>query len=209
MRERARRFPRRVQVRFWPEDEPARSYAGYSRNISATGMFLATIHPMKPGTLLVIEMQGESSTFNVKAKVMHSAKVSPLLQSVRPSGMGVRFIDRSRGLEDLLPADEVQILDDHDRKIFPIYFSTPQEFVEAYDRDIRNGGLFVPTSRPAQMDQEVAIELNLPRTEDAVMTLIARVVHVVGSGPEAGMGVAFLSQGDAMTRLSTFVDEMR
>jgi Tfp pilus assembly protein PilZ len=209
MRARARRFPRRVQVRFWPEDEPERSYAGYSRNISATGMFLATIHPMKPGTRLVIEMRTEKSTFTIHARVMHSAKVSPLLQSVRPSGMGVRFVDRSPGLEELLPADEVQVFDEDHREVFPIYFSTPQEFVEAYDRDIRNGGLFVPTTRPAQMDQEVAIELNLPRTEDAVMTLVARVVHVARSGPEAGMGVAFVGQGEAMTRLSTIVDSMR
>jgi len=197
-----------VQVRFWPEAQPDRSYAGYSRNISATGMFVATIHPMKPGTRLVIEMQGDGGAFTITGNVMHSAKVSPLLQSVRPSGMGVRFADRSHGLEQL-PADEVEAVDENDRKIYPIYFSTPQELVEAYDRDIRNGGLFVPTSRPAQMEQEISIELNLPRTEESVMTLVARVVHVVGSGPEAGMGVAFLSQGELMTRLSTIVDSMR
>jgi len=182
MRDRARRYARRVQARFWPELEPDRSYAGYSRNISATGMFIATIHPMKPGTQLIVEMQGEDSPFTVEALVMHSAKVSPLLQSVRPSGMGVRFKRRNAELEKLLPVDE---------------------------RYIKNGGLFVPNVRPAAMDQEVTVELNLPRERDAVLTFVAKVVHRIASGPETGMGVAFTDLQDVVSRLGTIVDEMR
>ena len=59
MRESARRHPRRVQVRFWPAGEPESSYVGYSHNLSATGMFVATVHPTKPGRVLVLEFKGE------------------------------------------------------------------------------------------------------------------------------------------------------
>jgi len=209
MRDRARRYARRVQARFWPELEPDRSYAGYSRNISATGMFIATIHPMKPGTQLIVEMQGEDSPFTVEALVMHSAKVSPLLQSVRPSGMGVRFKRRNAELEKLLPVDEILPVDNEDRLVFPLYFATTDELLEVFERDIKNGGLFVPNVRPAAMDQEVTVELNLPRERDAVLTFVAKVVHRIASGPETGMGVAFTDLQDVVSRLGTIVDEMR
>lgn len=209
MRERARRFARRVQVRFWPTLEPDRSYAGYSRNISATGMFIATIYPMKPGTRLMLELQGEDAPFTVEARVMHSAKVSPLLQSVRPSGMGVRFRGRSAGLERLLPLDEPMHVDEEDRRVYPLYFTTLDELVEVFERDIKNGGLFVPTVRPAAMDQEVTVELNFPRESNAAMPLVARVVHRIASGPNTGMGIAFADPQDVVSRLATIVEEMR
>ena len=199
MKDRARRFPRRVQVRFWAEANPGSSYAGYSRNISATGMFIATIHPHKPGTRMVIEFQEKGKSFEVYATVAHSAKVSPLLQSVRPSGMGVRFSSRCLGLERLLPEGETQTVDDEDRIVYPIYFSDVDELLEVYDRDIRNGGLFVPTSRPAAMDQEVSVELNLPRARQSVVTLIAKVVHRTEEGSSPGMGIAF-SDPDLVVR---------
>lgn len=209
MRDRARRYARRVQVRFWPALEPDRSYAGYSRNISATGMFIATIHPMKPGTRLLIEMQGDDVPFEIEAIVMHSAKVSALLQSVRPSGMGVRFRGRSAGLEKLLPDDEPMQLDDDDRMVYPLYFTTVEELLEVFERDIKNGGLFVPTVRPAAMDQEVTVELNFPREANAVLAFVAKVVHRIASGPETGMGIAFSDPQDVVRRLGAIVEEMR
>lgn len=209
MKDRARRFPRRVQVRFWAESNPETSYAGYSRNISATGMFIATIHPHRPGSRMVIEFREEGETFAVPAVVAHSAKVSPLLQSVRPSGMGVRFSERSRALEQLLPVGEANVVDDDKRTIFPIYFSDVDELLEVYQRDIRNGGLFVPTSRPAEMDAEVSVELNLPQASKSVVTVIAKVVHRTEEGPNPGMGVAFSSPESVVSGLFELVQEVR
>lgn len=209
MKDRARRFPRRVQVRFWAQNNPETSYAGYSRNISATGMFIATIHPHKPGSRMVIEFQEDGATFEVRASVAHSAKVSPLLQSVRPSGMGVRFSSRSLELEQLLPAGEVQVLDDEARTVFPIYFSDVDELLEVYERDIRNGGLFVPTTRPAEMDSEVSIELNLPQARKSVMTVVAKVVHRTDEAPNPGMGVAFSDPDGVVGSLFKLMQEVR
>jgi Tfp pilus assembly protein PilZ len=209
MKERARRFPRRVQVRFWGASTPDNSYAGYSRNISATGMFIATIHPHKPGTRMLIEFQEDGKTFEVGAIVAHSAKVSPLLQAVRPSGMGVRFSSRSLELERLLPEGEIQVVDDEDRIVYPIYFSDVDELLEVYDRDIRNGGLFVPTSRPAPMDQEVSVELNLPRTRKSVVTVVAKVVQRTEDGPNPGMGIAFSNPDEVVGTLFDLIQDVR
>jgi Tfp pilus assembly protein PilZ len=172
-------------------------------------MFIATIHPHRPGTRMVIEFQEEGVTFQVRAIVAHSAKVSPLLQSVRPSGMGVRFSSRSLALEQLLPGGEIQVLDDEARTVFPIYFSDINELLEVYERDIRNGGLFVPTSRPAEKGSEVSVELNLPQARQSVMTVAAKVVHRTEEAPNPGMGVAFLDSDGVASSLYELMQELR
>lgn len=209
MKERATRHPRRVQVRFWQEDDPSNSYVGYTRNISATGIFIATVHPVKPGEVLGIEFHGDDYDFRVRGQVVHSAKVSALLQSVRPSGMGVKFLDRSIELEKLLPADQAGAQGEQDQRVFPMYFPSAEELIEVYERDVKNGGLFVPTSRPAGMEEDVTIELHLPRPEDPVLTFDAKVVHLVGSGPSTGMGIAFLDQDEVISRLSPVIASLR
>ncbi|MDX1642819.1 MAG: PilZ domain-containing protein [Thermoanaerobaculia bacterium] len=201
MKDRATRFARRIQIRFWPEDEPDKSYAGYSRNISVTGMFVSTAHPVKPGKILQVEFQGVDAPFRVRGQVMHSAKVSPMLQSVRPSGMGVRFLDRSAELEVLLPSEESDPGGRRRERVFPVYFKNNEEVREVFERDIKNGGLFVPTARPAQLHEEVTIALHLPPPEDRVVTVDAEVVHRVGSGPRTGMGIAFEDQGEVLEAL--------
>jgi Tfp pilus assembly protein PilZ len=158
---------------------------------------------------MVIEFQEDGVTFEVRATVAHSAKVSPLLQSVRPSGMGVRFSSRSHDLEQLLPAGEVQVLDEEARTVFPIYFSDVDELLEVYERDMRNGGLFVPTSRPAEMDSEVSVELNLPQARKSVMTVVAKVVHRTDEPPNPGMGVAFSDPDGVVGGLFELMKEVR
>ena len=198
-----------MQVRFWAEGDEASSYVGYSRNISATGMFIATVHPVKPGRVLGIEFQGEEVQFKVRGQVVHSAKVSPLLQSVRPSGMGVKFLDRSLELESLLPADSVRMHGEQERSVYPMYFPSSEELVTIFDRDIHNGGLFVPTTRPAEMEEEVTIELHLPRPEDPVLTFMARVVHRVPEGDGVGMGISFHDRDAVVEKLAPLVEAFR
>ncbi len=209
MRQRAIRHPRRVQVRFWPEQHTEQAHAGYSRNVSATGMFIATVHPLKPGTPLTIEFTDERTAVTVGAKVVNYAKVSPLLQSVRPSGMGVRFLDRAPGLERLLPEEERELLNEFYSTVLPIYFGSPEELLETFDRDISNGGLFVPTEREMELEQEVSIELHLPDSEEPVLTFAAAVVHRVDSGAATGVGVAFRNPTEVVDRLGPLVDSFR
>ena len=158
---------------------------------------------------MVVEFLGGSKPFEVRATVAHSAKVSPLLQSVRPSGMGIRFVSRSLELEQLMPGGNLQPVDEENRRVFPMYFGTPQELLDAYDRDIRNGGLFIPTIRPAAIDQEVSIELNLPSQVQSVLTFVAKVVHRVDAGTGVGMGIAFSNPEEVVNRLRGVIDTLR
>jgi Tfp pilus assembly protein PilZ len=83
------------------------------------------------------------------------------------------------------------------------------ELLEVYERDMRNGGLFVPTSRPAEMDSEVSVELNLPQARKSVMTVVAKVVHRTDEPPNPGMGVAFSDPDGVVGGLFELMKEVR
>ncbi len=100
----SRRLGRRFQVRFRPIGR-TESHIGYTANISQTGMFVATIRPLQPGTELDVEVSDKRRMLRLDAVVVHARKVPPAWQSVMPSGMGVRFLeaaDRAEGLKRLV-----------------------------------------------------------------------------------------------------------
>jgi Tfp pilus assembly protein PilZ len=96
----SRRLGRRFQVRFRPLDG-GDAHVGYTTNISQTGMFVATIRPLKPGTEIDIEVSDKQSSLRLDAVVVHARKVPASWQRIRPSGMGVRFLDMQAHAEGL------------------------------------------------------------------------------------------------------------
>ena len=96
----SRRLGRRLQVRFRPVGASA-SHVGYTTDISETGMFVATIRPLKPGTELDLEISDKKHTVRLGAVVVHARKVPPAWQRIRPSGMGVRFLEPGERVEEL------------------------------------------------------------------------------------------------------------
>jgi hypothetical protein len=101
-RRRAVRRPRRVQVRFWKQGEST-PFAGYTTNISMTGMFIATNSPMPSGSRIRIEILGEHG-FMLEAVVAHARKIRGDLARVSQSGMGVRFLSVEELVRELIPA---------------------------------------------------------------------------------------------------------
>ncbi len=100
----SRRLGRRFQVRFRPLGGD-KAHVGYTTNISETGMFVATIRPLKPGTELDVELSDKQRSLRLDAVVVHARKVPPTWQRIRPSGMGLRFLDmraHSEGLRQLV-----------------------------------------------------------------------------------------------------------
>lgn len=96
-----RRFPRRLSVRFRSVNE--REFkVGYTTNISQTGMFVATIRPLPPGTHVDLEIGANDQAVRLNAEVVHARKVAPVWQKIRPSGMGVRFLEPQRSSDELL-----------------------------------------------------------------------------------------------------------
>lgn len=89
-RRQAKRRARRVQVQFWDRPDGERR-SGYTINISPTGLFLGTNRPLPPGRKVRLAIALDDHELEVDGTVVHAARVSPLLQKLRPSGMGIRF----------------------------------------------------------------------------------------------------------------------
>ena len=101
-RRRAVRRPRRVQVNFWRQGDPA-SHLGYTTNISVTGMFIATNSPMPSGSRVRIEVVDRDRGFMVEGTVAHARKIRGELAQVSLSGMGVRFLSVEELVRELIP----------------------------------------------------------------------------------------------------------
>ena len=103
-RRQAKRRARRVQVKFWgAEDSEPRS--GYTINVSPTGLFVGTNRPLPPGRKVRLSISLEERELKLDGTVVHAARVSPLLQRLRPSGMGVRFESDHPELRQLIKPD--------------------------------------------------------------------------------------------------------
>ncbi len=100
-RRETKRKARRVQVKFWDvADQDART--GYTINVSPTGLFVGTNRPLPPGRKVRLSISIDDDELSLDGIVVHAARVSPLLQRLRPSGMGVRFDGEHPELRQLL-----------------------------------------------------------------------------------------------------------
>jgi len=93
-------------------------------------------------------------------------------------------------------------------QLFPLRFRDTDQFRRVFDRDVKTGGLFISTSRPAALDAVIEVEVTVDGLPVAPIRLQARVVHrmesAAGSPPGnllAGMGVQFLDVTRAVERL--------
>jgi hypothetical protein len=102
-RRRAVRRPRRVQVHFWKQGDPA-SYVGYTTNISLTGMYIATNSPVTSGLRIRVEVVDRDRGFMVEGVVAHARKMPAELARLGQSGMGVRFLTVEELVRELMPA---------------------------------------------------------------------------------------------------------
>lgn len=101
-RRRAVRRARRVQVHFWKRGEPT-PYAGYTTNISMTGMFIATNSPMPRGSRIRIEVMDQDRGFMMEGVVAHARKMRGDMARLNQSGMGVRFLSVEELVRELIP----------------------------------------------------------------------------------------------------------
>ncbi|MEJ2084724.1 MAG: hypothetical protein P8Y44_03485 [Acidobacteriota bacterium] len=236
-----KRLKRRFQVRFWRLDDPVPK-SGFTYNISLTGMFICTNSPFKPGTQIVIEVGREGRKVELHARVMHAARVDPVLQKVKPSGMGVRLMRTEEmmaavlGLnavaeeedtvedesvaepeeaEELEATEESEASEEEEEEPPPLYylnFVSPRELATSFERDLKFGGIFVPTSRIPDRDR-VVVEFLFDWNDITRIRIPAHVVKrfeaAEGSARGehvAGIGVAFDDPEGAIEEFLDIVD---
>jgi len=107
-RRRNRRWPRQLEVRFWKQGEEGQGNRAISTNVSRTGIFVRTQMVLPSGTRMRLAVGHSGRSFTIEGVVMRALRSPAHLQSVMPSGMGVRFLGAEELLEELLPAIDFQ-----------------------------------------------------------------------------------------------------
>lgn len=229
-RRRSERVARRVEVQFWQVGQKV--LRGYSTNISASGMHIATANPLPPQARIRIEVIHGERGFLIEGVVAHRRAVHPELMKVTQPGMGVRFLNADELIRELFPAaagtaaagrGEGQAANSQDPadpleraeeiRSFSVRFASAKDFLGIYERDIVNGGLFVATSRPGRMREVVRIELHPPDPALEPVLLPARIVQRFQPQPGSGailvgMGVELLDLPAALALLRPVAERL-
>jgi Tfp pilus assembly protein PilZ len=197
---RAERYTQRIPVYYREHDQEKRSL-GYTTNLSATGMFLTCHRLVAKGTRLQLEVAERGRSFYLEAEVTRVERVAPELRQVQHQGMGVRFLQVDELIQELLPrvdSDRQEEETPGHEGHFRVRFQDRQQFLEVLEKDIRQGGLFIVTDRPAGLQEVVQVELQPPGTPEPIQ-FRARVVHRIEPQQDggtvnllAGMGVEFV-----------------
>jgi Tfp pilus assembly protein PilZ len=212
-RRRRQRRARRVQVQFWRRGDPHPT-SGYTTNISPTGMFIGSSAPLPLGTRVRVEVLDPENGFMVEGLVVHSVRVPPQYQQVRLTGMGIRFLKVDELVGSLFGGPGVFQVEEEGPPtdgVYPVRFRTMNQFLDALRRDIKTGGIFVPTRFPAELNQRVTVEIQLPdgRTEPVRVAamVVQRVEHdATDTAKTAGMGVAFADPQGALVQLQPIIE---
>lgn len=205
-RRESERIVRRVPVRFTVRGGAAEPIRGYTTNISAGGMFISTGRPAPSGTRVRVEVGEEGRDFTVEGLVAHSRRTAPELRLLGVTGMGVRFLNVTELVSELLGQELGEagarqgpgLLEESalGEGRYRLRFQSREQFLRVYRQDVVHGGLFVPTRRPAGMSEAITLEVIVPLKGYPTLELRARVVHCIspdGTDPGAnllsGMGV--------------------
>lgn len=215
-RRRSPRIPRRIQVLVQPRGE-TQAFRSHTSNLSEQGMHIATRHARPSGTRLRIEILDEREGFVVEGVVAHARAVHPELAKVIPPGIGVRFLTPEELVAGLAMPRQAEIGSaEPPDGVFALQFGSLGQFLETYRRDIRVGGLFVPTRRPARLQTEVTVEVHPPDRRFSPIALRARVVRrfdapltvPTGVEPRIGMGVELLDPASALESLRPIAEQI-
>jgi Tfp pilus assembly protein PilZ len=100
---------------------------------------------------------------------------------------------------------------------FTVGFASPAEFLEVFQRDIVNGGLFVPTRYPGRLQETVLVDLVPPVPYAEPVRIRARVVHrfephsadISGVNLLSGMGLELQDLPQIIEQLRPSVERLR
>lgn len=217
------RYKRRIQLRFWSADD-RNPRKGFTHNVSVAGMFIASTSPFKPGTRIFVEIPTTAEKLVLQAEVRNAARVDPMLQKVKPSGMGIRFLAVEELMAELLklkksPTDkeiepeevaaEAEESQELQGPVIPVKFATPHDLANSYERDIKYGGLFIPTAEPVEEDDKVTVEFRFEwdastavRVQASVIKKFAAAEGSATGETVSGVGVAFSDPTSVTTQFT-------
>ncbi len=189
------RQARRLQVRLKPKGT-AKVLRGFTTNISDSGTYVTTHGLLPKGTRVLLELRKDHRNVLLEAEVVRSQKS---FHNLQPSGMGLRFLDVSELVHEMLPAETEGTEISAGTRLYRLTFPDRNQLIVAYEQDLETGGLFIPTAEPPQLGTSVRVEIAIAEMPNAgTVTLDAKVVHRLlpadASDPAVvGMGVELSS----------------
>lgn len=174
----ATRMPRRWKALFGPQ---APTQAGFTQDISATGLFITASQLPKLGTRLVVKLETTSAASpEMVGEVVRHVVVPPELRLVKRHGFGVRLVGDGAAMRQLIDREQrargtsvvPEVPAGHRRT-----FATAAEYVKARSEELARGALSFSTSRPVSLNTavEVTVSFGWSRAEHVVR---GRCVHV-------------------------------
>ncbi len=182
-------------------------------------MFLATDEPLASGSRIRIAIGASDLGFYVEGEVTHSRKRKTHQPTSSRVGMGVRFVPMAKVLAKLVPELEASPAQDDaptDDGVYGVSYAGAQQFLTVYERDVKTGGLFVATQRPAEVRDGVEVEVLVANSGLRPLRLAGTVVYRAEPSPPgddghtnlmAGMGVEL--DAASVGRVERFADRLR
>ena len=189
---RHRRHSKRFRVKF---GEKQLSQSGFTSDVSVTGMFIVTSSVPKLGTRLHVEVTVDNDrVLYVEGMVARMTIVAPELRSVMKGGFGLRYLSGAELVAEMMPHLR-------DPKRLVVSYSTDAVLQEAFEKELKRGGIFVWTEREQQVSSIVNVEIDA-QFADRQLAFECRVVHVVAEGGRFGVALMFLDPNAALAAIA-------
>lgn len=193
---RTRRYSRRLRVRFGPSDF---SHAGFTSDISATGMFVVTSAPVSIGNRIHVEVAiDEKEKLFFEGVVARLTIVPSELRQIVKGGFGLRFLTGPELMSEMIPhlKDKVRLIST---------YPTAESFKKSWHGELQRGGVFAWSEKEHPVNSILFVELDLSFC-NRMFSFEARVVHVVpGADGKFGIALMFLEQQAALQALQPLV----
>ncbi len=206
------RIDAKVEVAFKTFDQ---FYREYTKNLSKGGLFIKTRNPLKPQTVIEINLKlpDREEPLNLAGEVVHVIEPEFAESYGWEPGIGVQFIDFEEGahqeLEEYVasmykeePAFRTPDRRQHHRSPIRLKVRFPNENVlrQDYSEDISRGGIFIQTKKARNVGDRFILTLVHPTT-GAELEIPGEVVRVTTEDPQVpgsvtGMGIRFLEMDD-------------
>ncbi|WP_224363271.1 PilZ domain-containing protein [Hyalangium versicolor] len=189
-----RRFKKQYTVRFGTTDL---SKQGVTGDISKGGAFILTRDLVPLDTRVHLQVQLDPKNFVLfEGIVQRHRKVPPELRQVDAGGFGVRF---------LYPGEVVADIVHQDTTTFELHYASAEELQAAYKRELRAGGIFIPTEKPLRIQDKVIVSFCLDFA-NATVEQESSVVHIALPGnTRAGVSVVFTDKKALEEQLKPFL----
>ena len=176
-----RRLSRRLTVRY---GERELDHTAFTTDVSSGGCFVTAARLPPLDTRLHLQLQlGPERCLYFEGMVRRHKQVPAGLTTSARGGFSVRFLPPAEAMTEVLGTVPGPLL---------LRFASPTALAQAWTRELRVGGAFVPTQDRLARDAHVEVQVQLAWLERS-FAFEGRVVHLSPGGAlgPAGVGVAF------------------